>query len=179
MRNKRILTGVNINLADSNGMWRGDEVGLISLHEWVAKRIPKPEVCPKCSLRPVIDLANKGVYDRNLANWEWLCRKCHMLSDGRLERFLSHSRARKVPNQKCLNCNKVFAPGKNGRKYCSLSCSRPHTNKGKTKQLKCVSCGKTFVGYPAKRSCSERCLRDRRNYLERVRRKNCTKRGND
>jgi len=31
-----------------------------------------------------MDLANKGIYDRNPDNWEWLCRKCHMTKDGRV-----------------------------------------------------------------------------------------------
>lgn len=48
----------------------------------------KPDLCPKCHIRPAIDLANKGIYDRNLSNWEWLCRKCHMESDGRLDNFI-------------------------------------------------------------------------------------------
>lgn len=70
-------------LEHNNPMWKGDEVGYDHLHKWVGARIPKPLICPRCNERPTLDLANKGVYDRNLDNWEWLCRKCHMDSDGR------------------------------------------------------------------------------------------------
>lgn len=79
-------------LEEKNPMWKGDKVGYSKLHEWIKSRIEKPKLCPKCKKRNTHDLANKGVYDRNLENWEWLCRKCHMDSDGRMKKFLSHQR---------------------------------------------------------------------------------------
>ena len=81
--NKKSLSKLN----GKNPMWKGDNVGYKQLHEWVRRRLPKPDIC-KCGERKPIDLANKGVYDRNLKNWEWLCRRCHMEKDGRLKRFL-------------------------------------------------------------------------------------------
>ena len=44
----------------------------------------------------VYDLANKGIYNRNFDNWEWLCRKCHMLSDGRLENLINANKNKVV-----------------------------------------------------------------------------------
>jgi hypothetical protein len=75
-------------LAEKNSNWQGDNVGYGSLHRWVIRRLPKPEICPSCNKRKAHDLANRGIYDRNLKNWEWLCRKCHMQSDGRLNIFM-------------------------------------------------------------------------------------------
>lgn len=77
-------------LGDKNPQWKGNDVGMSKLHAWVKERLPKPDICPKCNLRKAYDLANKGIYDRNLENWEYLCRKCHMESDGRLTNFLKH-----------------------------------------------------------------------------------------
>lgn len=68
---------------ENNSQWKGDNVGYTALHSWIARRLPKPELC-HCQERPPIDLTNKGVYNRDLNNWEWLCRKCHMESDGRM-----------------------------------------------------------------------------------------------
>jgi hypothetical protein len=46
--------------------------------------------CQQC--RKPYDLANVSVeYKRDLNDWQWLCRRYHMLSDGRL-----HSRDQKT-----------------------------------------------------------------------------------
>ena len=74
-----------INLAEKNGQWKGDDVGYSSLHDWIRMRLIKPLVCQHCGIRLPYDLANKnGNYVRDLSEWWWLCRKCHMELDGRL-----------------------------------------------------------------------------------------------
>ena len=71
-------------------MWGGDSVDLASLHRWVTTRKPKPKDCSMCATKPALDLANvsnsynKSTYTRDLKNWRWICRGCHMRSDGRL-----------------------------------------------------------------------------------------------
>ena len=68
-----------------NPEWKGDNVGYIAIHDWVRRRLLKPKLCPKCDVRPAYDLANiSGNYIRNLNDWQWLCRHCHMESDGRM-----------------------------------------------------------------------------------------------
>lgn len=74
------------NSGSNHGNWKGDAVKYNGLHTWVRKHKPKPELCEECKLVPPLDLANKGIYDRDFDNWEYLCRKCHMTKDGRLER---------------------------------------------------------------------------------------------
>ena len=71
-------------LAEKNPNWAGDKVGYVGLHNWIHRRIPKPKLCKNCKKVPPYDLANKGVYNRELKNWWWICRKCHMVLDGRL-----------------------------------------------------------------------------------------------
>ena len=69
----------------NNGMWKGDQVGQTALHEWIKNRLLKPELCQDCYLKSPYDLANKsGKYKRELSDWEWLCRSCHMKKDGRI-----------------------------------------------------------------------------------------------
>ena len=71
--------------------WKGDAVGYAALHEWVRKNKPEPVLCEDCGLVPPKDLANirsdknEDTYTRDLGNWEYLCRRCHMLKDGRMK----------------------------------------------------------------------------------------------
>lgn len=76
------------HLGERNPQWRGDLVGKIALHEWVGSRLNKPTICPVCGRNKTLDLHNKNsLYRRDLQDWEWLCRSCHMKKDGRLERL--------------------------------------------------------------------------------------------
>ena len=78
------------NLAENNGMWKGDEVGYYALHNWIRRRIPKPKLCVDCKKVPPYDLTNiSQQYKRDVNDFEWLCRKCHQTKDGRLERLRS------------------------------------------------------------------------------------------
>lgn len=70
-------------------MWKGYDVGLSALHDWVKDRKPKPELCECCGLVKPHDLANiSQEYSRDLDDWEWLCRACHMRKDGRLNNLV-------------------------------------------------------------------------------------------
>lgn len=75
-------------MGDKNPMWAGDNVGYDCLHGWVKRHKPKPEFCECCGVNPPYDLSNiSGKYLRDVDDYEWLCRKCHMLIDGRLEKW--------------------------------------------------------------------------------------------
>jgi|SRR6185503_18005070 len=65
---------------------------LRSLHTWIKKRLKKPLECYDCNLIKPLDLANiSQEYKRDLNDWEWLCRSCHMKKDGRLYKLqLNH-----------------------------------------------------------------------------------------
>lgn len=71
-----------------NHQWKGDNVKMDGLHAWVRKYLKKPDLCQNCYKKEPYDLANKGEYSRDFKQWEWLCRKCHMLKDGRIERSI-------------------------------------------------------------------------------------------
>jgi len=76
--------------SEKNSNWKGEKVGYFALHNWVKRRLEKPDLCTRCRKRKALDLSNKsGEYKRDLKDWEWLCRRCHMEKDGRLKRFLS------------------------------------------------------------------------------------------
>jgi|ERR1035437_2606755 hypothetical protein len=76
---------VGINLGQANAMWMGDKVGYFALHSFIKRHLSKPLFCQDCGEKKKLDLANiSGEYKRDLSDWEWLCRKCHMSKDGRL-----------------------------------------------------------------------------------------------
>lgn len=65
----------------NNNSWKGDKVGYIALHNWVRRHKPKLQFCEECKLKPPYDLANvSGEYKRDINDYRWLCRKCHMIS---------------------------------------------------------------------------------------------------
>jgi len=79
---KSIISERNEN--SKNGLWKGDDVGYHALHTWVRRRKEKPDECKKCN-SPPFDLANiSGKYKRDINDYQWLCRSCHMKEDGRL-----------------------------------------------------------------------------------------------
>lgn len=57
-----------------------------NIHYWVKKNKPKPKFCEHCKKVPPRDVANiSGKYKRDIKDFLWLCRKCHMIQDGRLK----------------------------------------------------------------------------------------------
>lgn len=87
---------------EKNSQWKGDNVGLRALHRWVSKRLQKPDLCEICKVRPPHDLANIShtynplTYTRDLQNWHWLCRRCHMISDGILIKAIQTRKKKSV-----------------------------------------------------------------------------------
>jgi hypothetical protein len=82
---QRRRSKLGINLGENNGMWKGDNVSYAALHDYIKYHLPRPEQCEICKKVKPYDLANKsGEYRRDFKDWYWLCRKCHMRSDGRI-----------------------------------------------------------------------------------------------
>jgi hypothetical protein len=79
---------------ENNPNWAGTDVKSPALHEWVRSHLQPSAVCENCKQRRSVDLANVSpsynpeTYNRDPMNWRWLCRRCHMESDGRLDRFI-------------------------------------------------------------------------------------------
>ena len=71
---------------ERNYWWKGDNAKYDALHVWVRRRKPKPKICEYCKKVTPYDLANiSGEYKRDINDYEWLCRKCHMIKDGRID----------------------------------------------------------------------------------------------
>lgn len=92
---------MNKMFGSKNPMWKGDQVGYAALHEWVGTHLKKPKTCEKCGKKPPHDLANiSQKYKRKLSDWEWLCRRCHMLKDGRLDKLKKLSEHNRIHPRK-------------------------------------------------------------------------------
>jgi len=107
---------LTFGVGNCNPMWKGDDAGYEALHGYIKRRLPKPELCDQCHESEPYDLANvSGEYKRDLPDWEWLCRKCHMIKDGRLE----------IVRQRALLHNATF-PMEQFRRKSSIGESNPN-----------------------------------------------------
>ena len=71
-----------------HGLWKGDKAGYVAIHEWIRNHFPIPKTCQDCGCEKRLDLANiSKEYKRDISDWIWLCRRCHMIMDGTLENF--------------------------------------------------------------------------------------------
>jgi hypothetical protein len=74
--------------------WKGNLVGNNGLHAWIKRYKIKPNSCEKCNtLTNRLDCCNiSGVYKRDINDFKWLCRRCHMNEDGRLDKLKQNKR---------------------------------------------------------------------------------------
>lgn len=122
------MNGINKN--EKNGMWKGNNAGLGAIHVWIKNNKPKPKLCEECTIKNPIDLANiSQKYKRDINDFEWLCRRCHMIKDGRLKKLIITSRNRRNPEKSCIVCGKVFHSSHKKATHCSLSCNAYTGNK--------------------------------------------------
>jgi len=72
---------------EANVNWKGDDVGLVALHNWVARKYGKPQNCEDCgdTNKSVYHWANiSGEYKRDRSDWKRLCALCHKKLDSHL-----------------------------------------------------------------------------------------------
>ena len=94
----RILSS---NRDADNPHWSGNTVGYHGVHSWIRRRKPRPELCERCKQKKPNDLANiSGKYKRDILDFEWLCRTCHMKEDGRLDEL--HQRVYPTKKKKIM-----------------------------------------------------------------------------
>ncbi len=87
-----------ISLAHANikhWNWKGNTVKYQGVHSYINRNYPKPKKCEMCHQVKPLDISNiSGLYKRDILDWEWLCRRCHMKKDGRLEKFGKYLRTK-------------------------------------------------------------------------------------
>jgi len=89
LRSGRVKSCGCLRVGKGRYNWKGNKVGYGVLHKWVKRNLVKPNICSLCNKKNRVELTNiSGEYKRDLKDWEWLCRKCHMIKDGRLKKFM-------------------------------------------------------------------------------------------
>lgn len=71
-------------------MWKGDEVSYRSLHQWVNRNFIKPEKCERCGKKVKLEASNNGKLNRERSQWEFICKPCHLIKDGAVERLAKY-----------------------------------------------------------------------------------------
>ena len=79
--------------SEKNPNWNGNNISYAALHQWVSRHKSKPKFCEECNKNKPYDLANiSGKYKRDIEDYRWLCRSCHMKDDGRLDKLMKNAR---------------------------------------------------------------------------------------
>ncbi len=103
---------------ENNPNWKGDRVKYLALHQWIRRHKIKPELCERCNKDKPYDLANmSGKYKRDINDFEWLCRKCHMVEDNRLN-LLKKFNFKRIKLTKEIAKRKYFIEGKSVTEIC-------------------------------------------------------------
>ncbi len=102
-RAKRVAAGVrtpearrkqSVNHSGSRNYNWSEKPSYSALHKRMYKIMKKPEACEECGEKKRLDLANisqKYLFD--ITDWTWLCRRCHLIQDGRLAVLIKRSYA--------------------------------------------------------------------------------------
>jgi hypothetical protein len=89
----KLVKGKPRNFNEDNGMWKGDKAKLSAIHLWVKSRKPKPLLCERCKKNKPYDLANiSQKYKRDVNDYLWVCRGCHMREDKRIYNLKNQKR---------------------------------------------------------------------------------------
>jgi len=134
--------------------WKGDYTNITvhQLHWRIIQKKPKPDLCETCHEKKAFDLTNispkydSNTYNEDLTNWKWLCRRCHMTKDGRLNTLVStYNIPKNTPDMKCSICE--------GQTDIDKSNGRPHWRFIENKRLcrRCyrrVKCGVKVIRGP-------------------------------
>jgi len=76
---KKMSENHMVVINEKNPNWKGDEAGYNALHDWVRRHKPKPELCEICKKKEPYDLANiSDEYKRDINDYQWICRACHL-----------------------------------------------------------------------------------------------------
>lgn len=82
------------NLLEANGNWKGDNASIVAARARIARRMPLAGVtCVDCD-NPAYDRhhIDDNPWNNERDNIAVLCRRCHMIWDGRLDAFISRGK---------------------------------------------------------------------------------------
>ncbi len=109
------LTGRQQQTWERHPGWRGDLVSKNQARDR-ARQWYERGACEKCS-KPGYDRhhVDGNPYNNIPSNVQVLCRRCHMIADGRLERFKAFPKPLPKPPTPCCVCRRLYKPLRKGR----------------------------------------------------------------
>jgi hypothetical protein len=101
---------------ERNARWKGDETSPIAKRKraQLLYKLGKCELCPE----PATDRHHRDGNTGNnvLSNISLLCRRCHMVVDGRIQRLLvGLNKGNRKPPEPCVNCQRLTKIRRKGR----------------------------------------------------------------
>jgi hypothetical protein len=101
-----------------NPQWRPEGADYVTLgHARARSRFKVLELCEQCHSSKARDRHHKdgNTFNNDRANVTFLCRRCHMLIDGRMDKLLALPKTASKPPRPCLIClrpHKIFRHGR-------------------------------------------------------------------
>ena len=114
-------------MGERNPYFKGDIVGYNGLRSWIRTRKSKTE-CELCHTKINLDLVSENP-SRNPNDWIWLCRRCHMKKDGRINLLKETAIQRRLPDLTCEGCHAKIYKKDSRVRFCSQVCAGFHRQK--------------------------------------------------
>jgi len=77
---RKTMLEKGINKDEKHGMWKGDKVGYIALHEWIRNKLGKAKRCSNSinhKSKQYVWSNISGEYKRDLSDWKEVCQRCN------------------------------------------------------------------------------------------------------
>lgn len=78
--NKPWNIGIEYMRDEKHPNWKGDKVGYLALHSWIARKLGTHKLCNRCGTKDSKRFSWHNIsknYLRDFNDWERLCSKCH------------------------------------------------------------------------------------------------------
>lgn len=100
-----------------HGNFKGNKAKFVAKHMWLRKYYPPPKKCNRCGKETdKLELSsnNGHIYTRNIKDYEYICRSCHITKDELFKNFIrkgeSNSSA-KLKEKDVLKIRKLYKIG--------------------------------------------------------------------
>lgn len=106
-----------LRFGEDNPQWKGDQVKRLDSGRRRARRLYRDlGMCERCGISESVDRHHKdrNTLNNSRSNIQFLCRRCHVLIDGRSERLRNLPRSPKEAKP-CVNCGIPSKPLRKGR----------------------------------------------------------------
>lgn len=119
----------------SQHKWIPAPLSLDSFRNRARKLFDLPSLCERCNEKPPVDRHHVDSNPKNnqRENISFLCRRCHLIIDGRLSRLQVIGRLakrqprQKIPPMRCMNCTGLAKPLRKGRCHACNEYWRRHS----------------------------------------------------